>query len=83
MAQLEKQKAINAELKSNVTDFMSVQSVSDTTILNNVNMKNGTTSISKNGKSLNEIVVSQDKVIKELTNQLKLSNLKLTKKLKN
>ena len=72
LAQLDKQKAINAELsKNSSTDF---KSVSDTG-----SDKNGTTS---NGKSLSDIVESQNKIITDLTNQLKLLQSKSNKKIK-
>lgn len=92
LAQLEKQKAINAELTSNVTtDFKSVQSIQEDLDIDSIfsykinNLKNGTTTTSSptsNGKSLNEIVLSQDKMIKELTNQLKIIQTKSNKRIK-
>ena len=78
LSQLQQQKAINAELTSNINnDFKSVGSIDDTSTTNKD--KNGT---STNGKSLNEIVVSQEKMIKELTNQIKVNTSKFTKKIK-
>ena len=56
LSQLQQQKAINAELTSNISnDFKSVGFIDDTSTTNKD--KNGT---STNGKSLNEIVVSQE-----------------------
>ena len=78
LSQLQQQKAINAELTSNISnDFKSVGSIDDTSTTNKD--KNGT---STNGKSLNEIVVSQEKMIKDLTNQIKVNTSKFTKKIK-
>lgn len=74
LSQLQTQKAINAELTSNVTnDFKSVGSIDDASTDNKE--KNGTTT---NGKSS----IDQEKVIKELRNQIKALQSKYTKRIK-